>query len=60
MKEQDHWSAHKEGGSGLRSCASGGGISIPMNMLFALITGRMLRDTEVSARPVEACAATSG
>jgi BASS family bile acid:Na+ symporter len=30
------------------------GISIPMNMLFALITGRMLRDTEVSARPVEA------
>jgi BASS family bile acid:Na+ symporter len=30
------------------------GISIPMNMLFALITGRMLRDTEASARPVEA------
>jgi len=30
------------------------GISIPMNMLFALITGRMLRDTEVSTRPVEA------
>ena len=29
-------------------------ISIPMNMLFALITGRALRDTEVSARPVEA------
>jgi predicted Na+-dependent transporter len=30
------------------------GISIPMNMLFALITGRMRRDTEVSTRPVEA------
>jgi BASS family bile acid:Na+ symporter len=30
------------------------GISIPMNMLFALITGRMLRDMEASARPVEA------
>jgi BASS family bile acid:Na+ symporter len=30
------------------------GISIPMNMLFALITGRMLRDTEASTRPVEA------
>jgi BASS family bile acid:Na+ symporter len=30
------------------------GISIPMNMLFALITGRMLRDMEVSTRPVEA------
>jgi len=30
------------------------GISIPMNMLFALITGRTLRDTEVSARPAEA------
>jgi BASS family bile acid:Na+ symporter len=30
------------------------GISIPMNMLFALITGRMLHDTEVNARPVEA------
>jgi BASS family bile acid:Na+ symporter len=30
------------------------GISIPMNMLFALITGRMRRDTEASARPVEA------
>jgi BASS family bile acid:Na+ symporter len=30
------------------------GMSIPMNMLFALITGRMLRDTEASARPVEA------
>jgi bile acid:Na+ symporter, BASS family len=30
------------------------GISIPMNMLFALITSRMLRDTEVSTRPVEA------
>ena len=29
-------------------------ISIPMNMLFALITGRMRRDTEVSTRPVEA------
>jgi len=25
-----------------------------MNMLFALITGRMLRDTEVIAQPVEA------
>ena len=30
------------------------GISIPMNMLFALITGRMRRDTEGSTRPVEA------
>jgi predicted Na+-dependent transporter len=30
------------------------GISIPMNMLFALITGRALRDTEASVRPVEA------
>jgi BASS family bile acid:Na+ symporter len=30
------------------------GISIPMNMVFALITGRVLRDPEVSARPVEA------
>ena len=30
------------------------GISIPMNMLFALITGCMLRDTEVSTRLVEA------
>jgi bile acid:Na+ symporter, BASS family len=30
------------------------GISIPMNMLFALITGRTLRDTEVRTRPVEA------
>jgi BASS family bile acid:Na+ symporter len=30
------------------------GISIPMNMLFALITGRLRRDTEASARPVEA------
>ena len=30
------------------------GISIPMNMLFALITGRMLHDTEAHARPVEA------
>ena len=30
------------------------GISIPMNMLFALITGRTLRDPEPSARPVEA------
>jgi BASS family bile acid:Na+ symporter len=27
------------------------GISIPMNMLFALITGRLLRDTEERARP---------
>ncbi len=30
------------------------GISIPMNMLFALITGRTLRDPEASARPVKA------
>lgn len=30
------------------------GISIPMNMLFALITGRTLRDTEASVKPVEA------
>jgi len=30
------------------------GISIPMNMLFALITGRTLRDPEASAKPVEA------
>jgi hypothetical protein len=30
------------------------GRSIPMNMLFALITGRMRRDTEGSTRPVEA------
>jgi hypothetical protein len=30
------------------------GISIPMNMLFALITGRMLCDAEVSTRPAEA------
>jgi bile acid:Na+ symporter, BASS family len=30
------------------------GISIPMNMLFALIAGRMLHDTEVSPRPVAA------
>ena len=30
------------------------GLSIPMNMLFALITGRTLRDTEASAKPVEA------
>jgi predicted Na+-dependent transporter len=30
------------------------GISIPLNMLFALITGRTLRDPEASARPVEA------
>src|SRR5215475_194685 len=29
-------------------------IAIPMHMLFALITGRLLRDTEVSTRPVEA------
>ena len=27
------------------------GISIPLNMLFALITGRLLRDTEERARP---------
>jgi len=31
------------------------GIAIPMHMLSALITGHMLHDTEVSARPVEAC-----
>ena len=30
------------------------GISIPMHMLFALLTGRMRRDTEVRTRPVEA------
>jgi len=30
------------------------GISIPMNMLFALITGFTLRDTEESARPAKA------
>jgi predicted Na+-dependent transporter len=30
------------------------GISIPMNMVFALITGRTLRDTAASVRPVEA------
>jgi BASS family bile acid:Na+ symporter len=30
------------------------GISILMNMLFALLTGRMRRDTEVRTRPVEA------
>jgi predicted Na+-dependent transporter len=30
------------------------GISIPMNMVFALITGLTLRDTEVSARPARA------
>jgi BASS family bile acid:Na+ symporter len=30
------------------------GISIPMNMIFALITGRALRDTEASIKPVEA------
>ncbi|MBI3797381.1 MAG: bile acid:sodium symporter [Deltaproteobacteria bacterium] len=29
------------------------GISIPMNMVFALITGRTLRDTEASVSPVE-------
>jgi BASS family bile acid:Na+ symporter len=28
-------------------------ISVPMNMLFALITSRMRRETEASARPVE-------
>jgi BASS family bile acid:Na+ symporter len=30
------------------------GIMIPMNMVFSLITGRTLRDTETSARPVTA------
>jgi predicted Na+-dependent transporter len=30
------------------------GISIPMNMVFALIIGRALHDTEASVRPVEA------
>jgi BASS family bile acid:Na+ symporter len=30
------------------------GISIPMNMLFALITGCTLHDTKASAKPVEA------
>jgi hypothetical protein len=30
------------------------GISIPMNMVFALVTGRMLRDPVGSPKPMEA------
>jgi hypothetical protein len=57
----DSIAAHDFPGTDVVPILAFSGISIPMHRLFALVTGRMLHDTEASARPVGACtAATAG